>query len=333
LPKRLVSFVLPVFNESDSLHAFHAELSRVADSVADRYDIEFCYVDDGSRDNSLAVMHGLAVADPRIVVLKLSRNYGHQMAITAGLDHVKGDAVIVMDTDGQDPPSLCLKLLERWEDGAHVVYAQRASRQDTPLKRATAHAYYRILARLADIEIPRDTGDFRLMDRTVVTELNKHREHNRFMRGLVASLGFRQDAVRFNRLAREAGETNYPLRRMIRLAVDGVTSFSTKPLTLVFRLGVAVWLISIVGILYALTLRIWFPAFTVSGWTMMIITLLFLGGMQIIVLGIIGLYVGRIYTEVQNRPLYIVERAITGNDETVTDRTSVAVPEAVGHRP
>ncbi|MCW2683594.1 MAG: glycosyl transferase, group 2 family protein [Blastococcus sp.] len=307
--RRLVSYVLPVYNEADGIGTFHGRLLQATLKRPD-LDFEFVYVNDGSRDASLEILERIAASCPQVRVVNFSRNYGHQMAITAGLDYAGGDAVIVMDTDLQDPPEVSIQLIEAWESGAQIVYAQRRTRKDTAMKRFTAHAYYRLLRRFADVDIPVDTGDFRLMDRATTDLLRAHRERNRFVRGLVASLGFKQAAVPFDRDERTSGETNYPLSKMLRLAADGVTSFSTVPLKMITRLGVATVVLAILGIVYAVGLRLFLPDVSVPGWTLLMIMVLFLGGVQMLSLGVIGSYVGRIYTEVQARPLYIVEKVV-----------------------
>lgn len=319
--RRLVSYVLPVYNEEDGIRDFHARLVAAARTRPD-LDFEFIYVDDGSRDRSLAVLEEIAGTCDAVRVLNLSRNFGHQMAITAGLDHARGDAVIVMDTDLQDPPEVSLQLVSAWEAGAQIAYGQRRSRKDSAIKRLTAHGYYRILHKFADIDIPVDTGDFRLMDRVAADVLRAHRERNRFVRGLVASLGFQQVAVPFDRDERVTGSTNYPLPKMIRLAADGVTSFSTVPLKMITRLGLVTVVLALLGIVYALALRIFLPGISVPGWTLLMIMVLFLGGVQMLSLGVIGAYVGRIYTEVQARPLYVVHKVVEGgHDRQESPRT------------
>jgi dolichol-phosphate mannosyltransferase len=305
----VISYVLPVYNESGGIRTFHERLAAVAATRPD-LDFEFIYVNDGSRDDSLSILRELAGAYDSVKVLDLSRNFGHQMAITAGLDHASGDAVIVMDTDLQDPPAVSLELVAAWEAGAEVVYAQRRTRKDSAFKRFTAHSYYRLLRRFADIDIPVDTGDFRLLDRKAADQLRNHRERNRFVRGLVASMGFHQVAVPFDRDERTSGSTNYPLPKMLRFAADGVTSFSTVPLKIITRLGFGTVVLALLGILYALVLRIFLPQISVPGWTLLMIIVLFLGGVQMLSLGVIGSYVGRIYTQVQNRPLYIVRDVV-----------------------
>lgn len=304
---RTISFVLPVYNEATNVEPFHLALLEATASLVNRYALEFVFVNDGSHDDSLQRLRDLHESDHRVRVLSLSRNFGHQMAVTAGLDRAQGDAVVVMDTDLQDPPRIVLDLVRRWEDGADVVYAQRRSRQDTFFKRTSADLYYRLLAHLTAIEIPRNTGDFRLMDRRVVDELCRHREHNRYIRGLVASIGFRQEAVLFDRDARLSGRSGYPLKKMIKFATDGIVGFSSVPLQLISRLGFVMAGLATLGLLYVVGLKLFSPASTVPGWAFVTAAMFFLGGIQLLMLGVLGTYVGRIYTEVQNRPLYALD--------------------------
>lgn len=332
MSRKVVSYVLPVFNEGAGIDRFYGDLVRATNAVTDRFEFEFWFVDDGSTDDSRERLTAIAASDPRVKVLHLSRNFGHQLAITAGIDHADGDAVVIMDTDGQDPPDVSLRLIEEWENGYAVVYGRRTTREDSAFKRATAHAYYRLLSKLSDAEIPLDTGDFRLLDRAAVAQLRQFRERNRFVRGMVASLGFRQIAVPFDRPSRTTGTTGYPVRKMLRLAVDGITSFSTRPLELVFRLGFVVLGLSALGIVYALVMKFFFPAITVSGWTLLIIAILFTGGVQVMTLGLIGLYVGRIYSQVQQRPLYIVEQIVGSADAAAAYPDEPAVPPVHAHR-
>lgn len=310
---RVISYVLPVYNEAAGIRAFHERLTAATRERPD-LNFEFIYVNDGSLDDSLAILSEFAASDPAVTVLDFSRNFGHQMAITAGLDHARGDAVIVMDTDLQDPPGVSLELIAAWEAGGEVVYAQRRTRRDGAFKRFTAHGYYRLLRRFADVDIPVDTGDFRLLDRKAADQLRIHRERSRFVRGLVASMGFQQVAVPFDRDERTTGATNYPLPKMLRLAADGVTSFSTVPLKMITRLGFATVVLALLGIVYAIVLRIFLPQISVPGWTLLMIMVLFLGGVQILSLGVIGSYIGRIYTQVQGRPLYIVRDVVHRDD-------------------
>jgi dolichol-phosphate mannosyltransferase len=237
-------------------------------------------------------------------VYSLARNQGHQIAVTAGIDVADADAVIVMDSDLQDPPEVSLELIARWEDGADVAYAQRRTRDDGLFKRATAHSFYWLLSRLSSIDIPRNTGDFRLMDRRVVAELRRYPERNRFIRGLVSNVGFRQEAVLFDRDARHAGETGYPLRKMLKLAGDGIFGFSTVPLKLISRVGGVLAVAAFLWTIYLVVSRIVDPESVIEGWTYLAAGMFLLGGIQMMMLGVLGSYLGRIYVEVQGRPLY-----------------------------
>lgn len=306
----LISYVLPVFNEQDGIRRFHEELVAALDERPE-YAYELVYVNDGSADGTPAILEDIAKNDPRVRVVDFARNFGHQMAITAGIDEALGDAVIVMDTDLQDPPKVSLQLIDAWRDGAEIVHARRRSRQDTFFKKTTAHAFYRLLRSSTEVDIPVDTGDFRLMDRRAADELRRFRERSRFVRGMVASIGFRQSEVHFDRDERFAGETKYPLKKMARLAIDGLTGFSTAPLRMITKLGFAVLALSLVGICYALAMKVLRPDITVSGWTMLMVVVLFLGGVQMLSLGVLGSYIGRTYNEVQGRPLYTVRQVIS----------------------
>lgn len=302
--RRLVSYVLPVFNEEDNVAVFHAALTEATAARPD-LDFEFVYVDDGSRDESLARLLKLRSEDQRVTVLSFSRNYGHQAAVTAGLDACGGaDAAIVMDTDLQDPPAVSVEMIGMWETGIDVVFAQRRSRKDSTFKRATAWGFYWLLDRMADIEIPRNVGDFRLMSAPVVAEVSRYREKDRFLRGIVAHVGFRQEALLFDRDPRFAGETGYPLRKMLSFATSGIIGFSTAPLRWISRLGIAISLFSVLLAVYVLGVRIFVPEQSVPGWAFLGVGMFLLSGLQLIMMGVIGTYLGRVYTEAQDRPLY-----------------------------
>ena len=272
------------------------------------------FINDGSKDKSLEMLTEIQKKDPQVKVIDFARNFGHQIAVTAGLDYAQGNAVIIMDSDMQDPPKVSFELIKKWEEGYDVVYAQRRSRKDTFFKKLTANVFYRTLQKLADIDIPRNTGDFRLVDRKVVNEMKKFKEHNRFLRGMVSFVGFKQTAVQFDRDERHAGETGYPLKKMLKFAADGIFSFSTVPLKLISSIGYWVALLSFIGILYAIFMKLFFPGITIEGWTFIVIAILFIGGVQMIMLGVLGSYIGRIYTESQARPLYIIQK-IYENDK------------------
>jgi len=305
------SVVAPVFNEEETLPHFYDRVMAAMERLGEPF--ELVLINDGSRDGSFRAMRALHERDPRVRVVDFSRNFGHQIAISAGLDHARGQAVIIIDSDLQDPPEVILELIARWRDGAEVVYAQRATRRgETRFKLLTAAIFYRLIARITSVDIPRDTGDFRLLDRRVVDALVAMREHHRFMRGLSVWVGFRQEAVRYERQERFAGTTKYPLSKMIRFSLDAITSFSHLPLQLATSVGFALAGISLLGILVAAIVRIFVPGAIIGQATTLIIVLL-LGGIQLIFLGVIGEYLGRIYDEVRARPLYIV-RTVLGEE-------------------
>lgn len=298
------SLVIPVWNEEAVLPVLYERIVQVLDSTGERW--ETIFVNDGSRDRTLPMLLELNGRDQRIKVLNFSRNFGHQIAITAGCDYADGDAVIVMDADMQDPPEVILQMIARWREGYDVVYAVRTKREgESWFKLWTASVFYRTIRSLADIDIPLDAGDFRLMDRRVVLAMRKLREKNRFMRGLSSWVGFKQIAVEYQRAPRYAGETHYPFRKMLKLAINAITSFSHVPLQLATYAGFILAGISLVGILIAIILRL-SGSSAFLGQATTLVSVLFLGGIQLIFLGIIGEYLGRIYDEVKNRPLYLV---------------------------
>jgi dolichol-phosphate mannosyltransferase len=286
-------------------------LEDVGSGVGDAWEVIF--VNDGSKDRSLPLLRELAAAEPRYKVLSLSRNFGHQMAITAGLDRADGDAVVVMDADLQDPPEVVRQMVARWREGFDVVYGVRSRRHgETAFKKLTAAVYYRVLrAMLGGADIPIDAGDFRLMSRPVVLTLRALREHHRFVRGLVWWVGFRQTAVTYERPARFAGETKFPLRKMLRFAIDGITSFSTVPLRMATWLGLLAGLVAMGGVGWAIWSK-FVQGSVVRGWTTIMILVGLGSSAQLLMTGILGEYVGRIYEEVKRRPLYIVEDDVAG---------------------
>lgn len=306
MSKKLISYIFPIYNEAGNINILYKTMSQLL-LVNKKYEYELIFINDGSHDTSLTQLVDLQKKDKRVHVIDFARNFGHQIAVTAGLDYAKGDAVIIMDSDMQDPPKVSFDLLQKWEEGFDVVYAQRRSRKDTFFKKITADIFYRTLQKLADIHIPRNTGDFRLIDRKVADEMKRFKEHNRFLRGMVSFVGFSQTAVQFDRDERHTGETGYPLKKMVKFAADGIFSFSTTPLRLISSVGYWVAFLSFIGIIYAVFMRLFFPEITIEGWTFIVIAVLFIGGVQMIMLGVLGSYIGRTYTEVQNRPLYIVK--------------------------
>ncbi len=310
--RRLVAYVLPVYEEEENIAVFHAAMEAATDTRPD-LDFEFIYVNDGSKDNSLEGLLGLREQDPRVTVLSLARNCGHQIAVTAGMDAAgDADAVIVMDTDLQDPPRVSMEMIERWETGVDVVYAQRRSRKDGPFKRATAYGFYWVLDRLASIDIPRNVGDFRLMDKRVVAEVSRYREKDRFLRGIVAHVGFVQEALLFDRDERYAGETGYPLRKMLSFAASGIVGFSTTPLKMISRLGYTISALSVLLAAYVFGVRVFSPEDSVPGWAFLGVGMFLLSGIQLIMMGVIGSYLGRVYVEAQDRPLYALALVARG---------------------
>ena len=308
--RQTISYIFPIYNETGNIELLYTTINSLL-KTNNRYAYELIFINDGSKDDSLQQLVALQKKDKRISVINFSRNFGHQIAVTAGLDYATGDAVIIMDSDMQDPPAVSMELVKKWEEGFDVVYAKRKSRKDTFFKKLTADLYYRTLQKLADIDIPRDTGDFRLIDRKVVDELKLFKEHNRFLRGMVSFVGFKQTAVLFDRDERHAGETGYPLKKMIKFAADGILSFSSAPLKLISRMGYFIAGLAFAGILYAVCMKLFVPQVTVDGWTLMIISIFFIGGIQLIMLGVLGSYIGRTYTEVQARPLYSIAQVYT----------------------
>ena len=321
------SLVIPVFNEEAVLPI----LLRRLDFLLSRLDgpAEAIFVDDGSSDSSSIVLQALAVRDARFRYIGLSRNFGHQVAITAGMDAAQGDAIIGMDADLQDPPEVIEQLIAKWHEGNDVVHARRLSREgDSRFKRATAHLFYRLLGKMSSVGIPADVGDFRLIDRKVLDALRQMPEQDRFVRGMIAWLGFRQAEVAFHRLERAAGETKYPLLKMIRLAVNAALGFSDLPLRLAIWCGLTV---SAFALLYGgWVVMMWLSndAHLVTGWSSTIVLLSLLCGMNMLMTGIVGLYVGRIHAEVKRRPLYVVQkRAGFDRNEAATAPAKHAINE------
>ena len=304
----VLSIVVPCYNEEAVLAEFHRRALAALESIA--ANLEIVYTDDGSRDQTANILRELQQKDPRMRVVSLSRNFGHQLAVTAGLEHARGDAVVIIDADLQDPPEVIPEMIQRWRDGYQVVYGLRVKRAgETTFKRWSAKLFYRLLNRLSEIEIPPDVGDFRLLDRQVVDVLLAMPERDRFLRGMISWVGFRQVAVIYDRQPRRAGESKYPLMKMLGFALDSVISFSFVPLRLAIWVGFGAIAASFAGIIYALVIRLYTTEW-VRGWASIFTAILFLGGIQLITLGIVGEYVGRIYAEVKMRPLYVVRERL-----------------------
>jgi len=299
------SIVIPVYNEEEVIEHTYERLKTVMQSSDGNY--ELLFINDGSRDKSVDILLQLSEQDKTIKIVDFSRNFGHQIAITAGMDYASGNAIVIIDADLQDPPELILEMIQKWKEGYDVVYAKRTARKgETFFKKQTASAFYKTLRAMTEIDIPIDTGDFRLIDRKVCDQMNNIHEKNRFVRGLVSWVGFKQTAVEYERDERFAGETKYPLKRMLKLSLDGITSFSYKPLKLANYLGASLSLIGFVYMLIVLYQKL-FTTTTVTGWSSIIVIQLFFSGITLMMLGVIGEYIGRIYDEAKNRPLYIVK--------------------------
>lgn len=298
-----ISIVAPVYDEEALLPEFYRRVIGAIEPL--NVPFELILVNDGSHDRSPMIMDELHAQDARVKVIHFSRNFGHQLAITAGTDHAYGAAVAVIDSDLQDPPEVIVDMYHKWREGYQVIYGVRGEREgETAFKRATASVFYRLIRRITNIDLPLDTGDFRLMDARVVAAMRQMREHHRFMRGLSVWVGFKQTGVTYRRDARKAGVTKYPLRKMVRFALDAITSFSYLPLQLATYSGFVIAGLSVVAILVAIILRLTGNA--IAGQATTLVSVLFLGGIQLIFLGILGEYLGRIYDEVKRRPLYIV---------------------------
>ncbi len=318
------SFVIPILNERDTLEELQRRLSPVLDALDGP--AEVILVDDGSDDGSFEIMQSLHARDPRFGVVRLSRNFGHQIALTAGLDHARGEAVILMDGDLQDPPEVALELAKRWREGYEVVYAVRDERAgESHVKLSTARWFYRFMGRLSEVKMPVDAGDFRLVDRRAVDAVGAMREHRRYLRGMFAWVGYDQIGVHYSRAPRHAGRTKFPFRRMLRFATDGIVSFSAAPLRATLNFG---FITSIASLLLGVTtvaLKI-AGIDIVPGWASIAVAMTFLGGVQLTVLGVIGEYIARIYDEVKQRPLYLVRDSVSAAVPAPSPEPSVTSP-------
>lgn len=300
-----LSVIIPSYNEERNVGIMHERLTKTLSEITDSY--EMIFVNDCSKDQTLLRIKELAERDSHVKYLSFSRNFGHQIAVSAGLDFCTGEAVVIIDGDLQDPPELICKMYERYKEGYKVVYAKRKTREgETWFKKATAKIFYRLLASMTSIDIPVDVGDFRLIDRVIVEHLRNMPEKSKYIRGQIAWIGYKQTFVEYHRDARLYGTTNYPLKKMLRFALDGITAFSDKPLKIASGLGIFSAIVSLLALVYALVSHFCFHA-TITGWTSLILSVLFIGGVQLITIGIIGEYIARINNDVRNRPLYILD--------------------------
>ncbi len=305
-----VSFVIPMYYEEKVVEECYKRVKKVLNELT-QYDSEIIVVNDDSKDQTLPILENLAKNDKSLKVISFSRNFGHQAAVTAGLQYVTGDAIVIIDADMQDPPELVKEMLELWEQGNEVIYGKRKVRKgESAFKLLTAKMFYQTLNALSDVEIPKDTGDFRLVDRKVVDTINQLPEHNKFLRGLFSWVGYKQIPFEYERQERFAGTTKYPLKKMLKLASDGIISFSTKPLKLVGTLGILSVLISFILLVYAIISYIFKLNDLSAGWTSIMVAITFFAGIQLLSIWVIAEYIGRIYDESKRRPQYIIDKKI-----------------------
>ncbi|MEE0961995.1 MAG: glycosyltransferase [Bacteroidales bacterium] len=313
-----LSVIIPSYNEERNVGIMHERLTKTLSEITDSY--EMIFVNDCSKDQTLLRIKELAERDSHVKYLSFSRNFGHQIAVSAGLDFCTGEAVVIIDGDLQDPPELITQMYERYKEGYKVVYAKRKTREgETWFKKATAKIFYRLLASMTSIDIPVDVGDFRLIDRVIVEHLRNMPEKSKYIRGQIAWIGYKQTFVEYHRDARLYGTTNYPLKKMLRFALDGITAFSDKPLKIASGLGIFSAIVSLLALVYALVSHFCFHA-TITGWTSLILSVLFIGGVQLITIGIIGEYIARINNDVRNRPLYILDEKNIDKDSEHKDK-------------
>ncbi len=305
-----ISIVIPMYNEEEVVMTSYLRIRKVIEELK-QYDYEMILVDDGSNDKTLEILQKAAKENEKVKILSFTRNFGHQAAVTAGLRYVTGEAIIIIDADLQDPPELLPEMLQLWEQGNEVIYGQRKVRKgESAFKLLTAKMFYNILNALSDVEIPKDTGDFRLVDRKVVDVINSLPEHNKFLRGLFSWVGFKQKAYLYERQERQAGKTKYPFRKMWKLASDGIISFSTKPLKIVGGLGILTIILSILILIYSLVSYAFDLNNLTAGWTSIMVAITLFSGVQLLSIWIISEYIARIYDETRNRPQYIIDKKI-----------------------
>ncbi len=311
--KKLLSIIIPIFNEEDTLSETFSRLLDLYSNNSDLFDFEYIFVDDGSYDSSYSKLINFSIENNFVKIVKFTRNFGHQIAITAGLDFSSGDYVAIIDGDLQDPPELIIDMIEKIEDGYEIVYGKRIAREgETTSKKLSAYFFYRVLNYLCSINIPTDAGDFRVMTRRCVDQLLKMPERHKFIRGMVPWLGFSSFPFEYRRSARFAGETKFPIGKMINFAVNAIFSFSIKPLTLAIKIGISFLILSLIWSVYTLYDRFVLNS-VIPGYTAILLAILIIGGIQIIILGILGQYIGKIFEEIKNRPLYVVDRKINLN--------------------
>lgn len=305
-----ISVVIPMYFEEEVADECYNRTKKALDTL-ENYEYEIIFVNDGSKDQTLPILEDIAKNDNNVKILSFSRNFGHQAAVTAGLKYTTGDVVAIMDADLQDPPEVIAEMIKLWEQGNEVIYAKRKSREgESKFKLFTAKMFYKVLNGLSDVEIPKDTGDFRLADRKVIDVINSLPEHNKFLRGLFSWVGFKQIPIEYERKERFAGKTKYPLKKMLKLASDGITSFSTKPLKILGIFGLISVIASIIILIYALISYIFNLNQLTAGWTSIMVTVTFLGGMQLLSIWLISEYIGKIYDESKGRPEYIIDKKI-----------------------
>ena len=310
-----ISVVIPMYYEEEVANECYNRTKKVLNGL-ENYDHEIVFVNDGSKDKTLPILKEIATKDEKAKVISFSRNFGHQAAVTAGLKFVTGDCILIIDSDMQDPPELLVDMLKLWEDGNEVIYAKRKTRKgESKFKLMTAKMFYKILNNLSDVEIPKDTGDFRLVDRKVVDVINSMPEHNKFLRGLFSWVGFKQKPIEYERQERFAGKTKYPLKKMLKLASDGIISFSTKPLKIIGGIGIVSIFISFILLIYAILSYIFKWNNLASGWTSLMVAITFFAGVQLVSIWMISEYIARIYDDTKQRPEYIINEKINIKEE------------------